>query len=105
MNGKFGALAFELRFPDGNWVRLYLNGRSEGLPEGTVMVNWAVQHLYYLQSQPGCECLGLDSLMLSMMSEELPPNELRLARSNNDALRHDDEGFRTSLRPEGPGPL
>ena len=34
-------LLFELRAPDGHVWRLYLDGRSEGFPAGTVVSNFA----------------------------------------------------------------
>jgi hypothetical protein len=37
-------IAYELRYPDGHWVRLYDNGHVEGVPSGTLVVNW-VHHL------------------------------------------------------------
>lgn len=34
-------LLFELRFPDGKVARLYSDGAHEGLPDGTLQVNYA----------------------------------------------------------------
>ena len=28
-------LSYEIGYPDGNWVRIYLDGRAEGVPDGT----------------------------------------------------------------------
>lgn len=35
-------LLFELRGPDGHAWRLYLDGRTEGFPDGTMVVNSAL---------------------------------------------------------------
>jgi len=35
-------LLFELRGPDGNVWRLYLDGRTEGFPAGTIVSNFAL---------------------------------------------------------------
>lgn len=44
-------LMLEARSPDGHVWRFYADGRTEGFPEGTVIVNHAVRHLQVLQSQ------------------------------------------------------
>lgn len=98
MSEKVGVLAFELRFPDGNWARLYLDGRTEGLPAGTIMVNWVMPHLYCLQAQIECGHPVLDNLLPSMRPEEEPPIAPLLARSSTTARPLSDEGLHTSPR-------
>lgn len=47
-------IAFELRYPDGHWVTLYLNGDVKGVPDGTVVVNRLHPLFCYLQEQQNC---------------------------------------------------
>lgn len=44
-------LMLEAHGPDGHVWRFYADGRTEGFPEGTVVVNHAIRHLTALQSQ------------------------------------------------------
>lgn len=44
-------LLLEAHGPDGHIWRFYADGRTEGFPRGTVIVNHAIRHLAVLQSQ------------------------------------------------------
>lgn len=49
MNGD--ELMFELRGPSGEVWRLYLNGRVEGFPDGTLLINRALPLVQRLVSE------------------------------------------------------
>lgn len=57
-------LAFELGFPDGNRVRLYMNGHCDGVPPGTIVINWAAQHLLALHA---------NSMLSGLVPDNPPP--------------------------------
>lgn len=46
-------LAYELRWPDGQLIRLYANGTTEGLPPGTIVINRVPRLMYALRPPLG----------------------------------------------------
>ena len=44
-------LAFELGYADGHWVRIYMDGRVEGIPDGVITINHFRQHMNRLHAQ------------------------------------------------------
>lgn len=43
------SLMYELHSPDGHLYRLWLDGTTEGFPEGTIIINHARREIHYLQ--------------------------------------------------------
>ena len=63
---------FELRFPDGRIVKLYGNGRTEGLPSGTIILNKIPRVRHALQIPPTLSDRARGNLPLRMNSEAVP---------------------------------
>lgn len=74
-----GKLAFELRYPDGQHVRIYLDGRVEGVPEGTCINNLWPAHLDCLAAHLDLARQDLDNLlpshMIPVVYRQAPPQQ------------------------------
>lgn len=54
-------LAFELRYPNGDIVRLHSDGTTEGIPPGTVVINRVFHLMCALREQLSPQCDGVHS--------------------------------------------
>lgn len=68
-------LAFELCFPGGNWVRVYANGKVDGVPDGTVIINWIPSLLGSLQAENIRLSAALDNPQPRSDPEAVTPTE------------------------------
>lgn len=77
-------LAFELRYPDGNWVRLHFNGNVEGAPPNTVVINHAANYLYYLQAYQEMEDAARGTEKPDRKLADQEPNGRQQEKNNSD---------------------
>ena len=76
---KTDELLYELHAPDGHTWRLYLDGRTEGFPDGTVVNNHALPHVQRLKAgQPVSGTCWPEKLHL-ISGDAAPQADLRVA--------------------------
>ena len=52
MIGKlYDEVLFKLRMPESDWITVYVNGRTDGAPSGTAIINRAPLILHSLQAR------------------------------------------------------
>lgn len=78
-------LAFELRYPDGHWVRMYKNGRVDGVPKGTIIINWVPHLLNYAQALRDCHEAAQNNRQPDI-EQEAGQQQLRRQGENSDDI-------------------
>ena len=81
------AIAFELRYPDGHWVTVYLDGAFEGAPEGTMIINRFPHVFSHLQACSSCPKEVQNNLRAYMERESGQQSLRQLERKSNDSPR------------------
>ena len=92
-------LAFELRYASGDIVRIFVDGRVEGLPPNTIVINWLDPLLDCLQAREECGYPGRDNPPLCKPREGRPQS-LRRQEKNNSPEALSPDGCHTLSQPE-----